>query len=177
MRRLFLGLIVLLVSTLPCLVQAKDLRNRLGAGMDTQMGLMGSGSKSPVLPANLSVKYTLPASDKTINIQFELLLGIDLPENDSASVVGGGRFLYTVVAEDNCNVFLGVGTAYLRSPDLPNASGLFRIQPLSGVEFFFYGLENLGFTTSVGINVDLGNPLGVSVVGATFGAVGVHYYF
>ncbi len=109
--------------------QAKDLRNRIGAGMDTQMSLRGDGN---FMPTNLSLKYTFPASDKTINIQTELLLGMSVKENAGAYVSAGGRFLYTVVAEDNCNVYVGTGLSYFRAPDLPGA--YVRLQPLAGVE-------------------------------------------
>ncbi len=174
MQRFISGMVILAMLLVVSPAWAKDLRERVGAGIESQMSLRVAGEPSP---ANLSVKYTLPAADKTINIQLELLLGLGVVENDEASVTGGARFLYTVVAEDNCNVFLGVGAAYLRGADLPSTFGYVRLQPLAGVEFFFYGLENLGFTTSVGLNVDMGDPLAVSLTGAGFGALGIHYYF
>lgn len=154
--------------------QAKDLRKKVGVGFDSQLSL---GSDGVAGPTSLSVKYTLPASDKTVNIQLEALLGLSVVENRAANLVGGGRFLYTVIAEDNCNVFVGVGGAYIQGDDVDTVDGAIRIQPLGGVEFFLFGLENLGFTASLGLNVDLGNPVSISTTAATVGNLGVHYYF
>lgn len=173
MRLARLGLLFLLMCCLVPAAQAKDLRKRFGAGIDTQLSLLPTGQAGP---ASLSFKYTLPASDKTINMQIEALLGLGIVENEAAYVVGGGRFLYTVIAEDNCNVFLGVGGAYLRG-DAFDSTGTVRVQPLAGIEFFLFGLENLGFTASVGANVDIGNPLAVSTTASTVGNLGIHYYF
>ncbi len=174
MRFVRYSLFLLSLCFLVPIAPAKDLRKKVGVGIDSQLSLASSGQPGP---ASLSFKYTLPAADKTINTQLQLLLGLGIVEQKTATVVAGGRVLYTVVAEDNCNVFVGVGGAYLRGDSVTSTTGIVRVQPLGGVEFFLFGLENLGFTASLGLNVDLGSPISFSTTGASFGNLGIHYYF
>jgi len=166
----FIAAFVLSAGTL----QAKDLRNRFGLGLDNQLTLSGMAASSP---ASFSVKYTLPSQDKTINTQVEILAGLSLIENQPASVTLGGRFLYTAIAEDNANVFVGLGGAWLQGSNLEYSSPVLRIQPISGVEFFLFGLENLGFTTAIGLNIDLFSPVSIGTTGSTTANLGIHYYF
>ncbi len=51
-----------------------------------------------------------------------------------------------------------------------------RLQPALGAEFFLYGLENLGFSTEWGLNLDLAKTTRVDTISGG-PAVAVHYYF
>lgn len=153
---------------LPGSAEAKDLRNRFGIGFDSQLG---------EIPA-ASVKYTFPASDKAINIAVEALAGLKMPATGDTGVLAGGRFLYTVLAEDQMNLFVGLGGFYVGSNTLDGQFQGFRGQTLLGAEFFLYGLDNLGLTLQVGVNVDLGDEVpGVSTTASSLGGLGLHYYF
>jgi len=84
-------------------------------------------------------------------------------------VLAMGRLLYGLVAEDNMNLFFGAGAGAFSADSLVTT----RVQPVLGADFFPFGLENLGFTTECGVNIDIGDEAGA---GATVGA-GLHYWF
>ena len=51
-----------------------------------------------------------------------------------------------------------------------------RVQPAVGAQFFFFGLENLGFSVEWGVNADFGEGYRVATFG-TGPAAAVHYWF
>lgn len=152
----------------PSSAQAKDLRNRFGVGFDTQIEGVPT----------LSLKYTFPASDKAVNMGVQLLGGAKIPAEGSQAIAAGGRFLYTVVAEDQMNLFLGAGALYLKTDTADLSFEGVRAQALLGAEVFLYGLDNLGLTFQAGVNVDLGGATpGVSTTASSLAGMGLHYYF
>lgn len=160
-----------LLSLFPLSAEAKDVRTKWAVGVEQSFGLVSSALGNP---PTLSVKYTLPAAQKQVNMQLQAFVGFQhgagtgLDEN--LSLQSGLRFLYPVVAEDNCNVLVGVtaGLGYYQTPfgqllD-PRGGAIF------GVEFFPFGLENLGVMTAVSAQagpVDQGTAAHLSM----------HYYF
>lgn len=161
------ALAALLVLPSPAL--AKDLNGKLGVGFNQSLGYASSaGSVS-----SLSLRYGLPTGKPTVNVQIELDGGVDV-SSAGTRFLGGGRFLYGVVAEDNMNLYLGAGVGYLY--DGPDATSFVRVQPALEAQFFPFGLENLGFTAGIGLSVDLGSELGLTTVGGAPN-VGMHYYF
>lgn len=150
---------------------AKDVRTKWALGVEQSFGLVSEGLENPPV---LSVKYTLPAAQKQVNMQLQGFVGFHHGAgtglDDALSIQGGLRFLYPVVAEDNCNVLLGVtaGVGYYQTSfgqllD-PRGGAIF------GVEFFPFGLENLGLFTAVSAQagpVDQGTAAHLSM----------HYYF
>lgn len=156
-------LFVLLLSVWSPAAEAKDLRNRVGVGVNTTLG--GAGA-----PPAVSVRYGLPAPKPVLNIQLEGVAGFSA-QNGVSSTVAGGRLLYGVVAEDNLNVSVGAGAAYVSAA----GQGVVRVQPAAQVDFFLFGLENLGFFGGVGLNLDVGSTGGAGTAGAALG--GLHYWF
>ncbi len=162
------ALAILLTATVPA--EAKDLRGRFAFGFNNQL--------SPVTGA--SIKYTFPAKQETVNIQLQGIAGVALFNTRAINdqFFAGFRMLFTFIAEDNLNVYAGGGAGYAGFDD---GSRAIRAQPVVGVEFFFFGIENLGFSTEFGVNIDLGiaprTGLDVSTASGSFAAVGVHYYF
>ncbi|MDP2307859.1 MAG: hypothetical protein Q8P18_17670 [Pseudomonadota bacterium] len=153
-------LLALLLVSAPA--DAKDLRSRFGLGFHEQFGSVSA----------ISVRYGLPTGKPTSNVQIEVDAGVDLAALTEPKLFAGGRLLYSVVAEDNMNLYLGAGAGYL----VDGLEGIVRVQPVVGAEFFFFGLENLGFSVEWGANVDLGAAWAVKTVG-TSPAVAAHYYF
>jgi hypothetical protein len=51
-----------------------------------------------------------------------------------------------------------------------------RLEPGVSMEFFLFGLENLGFSAEWGLAIDVGSPSSLSSFAGLPG-VGVHYYF
>lgn len=150
---------------------AKDLRKRFALGFNNQF--------SPV--AAISAKFTLPAARPTTNVQIQVLGGVALFRARAANndqFFAGARMLFTFLAEDNLNLYAGGGAGYAGFSDGARA---IRVHPVVGVEFFFFGLENLGFSGELGVNVDIGTSpvtsVDLSTAAGSFGAVGVHYYF
>lgn len=141
--------------------QAKDLRQRVALGFDTQLAGMPT----------LSARYGLPMPEPAINVQVELDVGFDLSANQADRFFGGGRLLYGIVAEDNLNLYGTAGAGLLTG----SAATTVRLQPGMAVDFFAFGLENLGFTASWGLNMDVGDAAGVSTTGAV--GAGMHYWF
>ena len=153
-------LLALLLVSAPA--DAKDLRSRVGIGFHEQFGSVTA----------LSVRAGLPTGKPTSIIQFEADVGADLSAVTEPKFFAGGRLLFTVVAEDNMNLYLGAGGGYI----VDGPDGVVRLQPVAGAEFFFFGLENLGFSVEWGVNVDLGAAWAVKTVGSS-PAVAAHYYF
>lgn len=150
---------MLLALLLVAPAHAKDLNGRLGVGASQQLGDVSA----------FSVRYGLPLGKPTINVLMEADLGVGAGATPTVFV--GGRLLFGVVAEDNMNLNLAAGAAYA----IAGGDRFVRVQPALGAEFFFFGLENLGFDAEIGVNVDAGDSTGVSVDGAPM--VGFHYYF
>ncbi len=169
-RHRIIGLIVAASLLAVAPASAKDLRGRFALGFNNQFGPLTSAS----------LKFTLPARQPTVNVQLQLVAGMALFKARSYDdeYFGGLRMLFTFIAEDNLNVYAGGGAGYAGFSDATNAV---RVQPVMGVEFFLFGLENLGFSGEFGVNVDIGvgatSGLDVSSTAGSFGAVGVHYYF
>ena len=154
-------LLALLVTTLPT-VEAKDLRSRFGLGFHQQIG-------APLPISALSVRYGLPTGKPTSNIQLEADVGVAATASAPVDLYAGGRVLYSFVAEDNMNFYLAAGAGYA----MQAGSGLVRVQPAIGAEFFLFGLENLGLSLEWGVSADLGEAWTVS----TAPNAAVHYYF
>lgn len=121
---------------------AVDLANRLGVGYTDQM--------SESLPS-ITARYYPNA-----NTGLSLALGVDTKENDSK--FGLMAKLYRIVfTEDNLNFYVGGGAGLLSverfdGTQFQSRSG-FELLAFLGVEFFFSGLENLGFTFETGVGV------------------------
>jgi hypothetical protein len=160
-RRVVVMGAVLAAAGTPATAGAKDLRGRFGAGFHAGLGSV---------PA-ISVRYALPTGDPKVSIVVEADGGASIG-GATTDVLAGGRVLYGLVAEDNMNLYAGVGGFFVVQGGGPAA----RIQPALGAHFFLFGLENLGLSAEWGVNVDFGVPAALATVGGA-PAVAVHYYF
>jgi len=162
-----LPLLSLVILSLPSAAHAKDLRKRFGLGFESLVG--GSPSVSTTA---LSARFGLPTGNAAVNVQIEGDIGFSSYEYAPEGLFYGGRLLYSVVAEDNLNLYLAGGAGVLSVGGV-NAV---RIQPGMTVDFFLFGLENLGFSTGWAVNLDFGQ--GTSGVGSAAAAfAGAHYWF
>lgn len=150
---------------------AKDLRQRVGLGYQGQ----------PTGTGTLSLRYGLPAQSPAVNVQIGVVAGFSVLNGAADQLYLGGRGLYSFVAEDNMNLYGGLGAGLLVSGELVGA----RVQPVVGAEFFLFGLENLGFSTEFGVNLDYLSGAEDSGTTSQFTLhtvsgvpmLGVHYYF
>ncbi|MFM2244680.1 MAG: hypothetical protein RL071_754 [Pseudomonadota bacterium] len=153
--------LVATAALLPARADAKDLRKRFGLGFNSYLDES----------AGLAARYVVPSGDEALNIVVEGNVGfstISLSERFAA----GGRLLTSVVAEDNMNFYVGGGLGYVSG----DAGDALRIQPLASVDFFMFGLENLGFTSSFGVNIDVGGGRG-GLSTASQASAGLTYWF
>lgn len=123
---------------------AKDLASRLGLGFSNQLAEDMPSFTARFYPNSL--------------LGFSLALGVDTQKDNSR--FGALLKIYRIVfTEDNLNFYLGAGAAlssYEESTGVgtvANRSG-FELLGIIGVEFFFTGLENLGFTFETGVAVN-----------------------
>lgn len=151
----------LLVATAP-LAEANDLRGRLGLGFHAGLGTVSA----------ISARYALPTKSPAVNIQLEANGGVAAGTSVDTELVAGGRLIYGVVAEDNLSLYAAGGAHYVAN----GPTDIVRVQPAVGAEFFFFGLENLGFGVEWGVNLDFGESTGIRTVSGG-PAVTVHYWF
>jgi len=142
---------------------AKDLTNRLGIGYKNQF--------STDLPG-IALQY-YPGTD----LGLSATLGVDTEKNNSkfGFMV---KLLRIIFQEDNLNFYMGAGAGIL-SQELNNTneSG-FELMGFGGAEFFFAGLENLGFSFEAGTAI---TSISSGVRFRTFGdhplRAGITFYF
>jgi len=154
-----------LVVTAPGEASAKDLRKRIGIGFNNNFSTLTS----------VSVKVGMPTNRETINLQVQALVGFSIFAKSDDLFFAGGRVLLPILAEDNLNLYGAVGGGYVRSHDASNGA---RVQAVLGVEFFLFGIENLGLSAEFGVNLDIiGGAVDIETTSGTAASVGVHYYF
>ena len=149
----------LLLLTLPA--AAKDLRGRYAVGFNNQFGHISA----------ISGRYAFPTKSPVVNIQVEGSFGLATSPLEDGQVFTGGRVLYGTIAEDNMNVFVAGGVGAM----MTSGESTVRLQPAMGVDFFLFGLENLGLTLEWGLNLDLADGASASTTAAM--AAGAHYWF
>ena len=159
---------VAVLCTLATEAAAKDNSvHTLGFGYSTQFGGPGLGS-------NLSFKAALRPT-----LELQGLFGFSVQDAGGGQggptnlyVSTGAKLLFILVPHDNLNFYVtaGAGVSF-GTPGFGTVSYFFG----PGVEFFFSGLENLGFFGEFGLGgTHRGQPF-LSTSGAAF--LGVHYYF
>ena len=142
---------------------AKDLDGRLGVGVNQ---ILGQNS-------NISVRFAVPMPKEVMEVQAEVYLGIDTdPNTPYAASIFGLRGVYGIIVEDNMNILGGGAIAYLNSDGSPT----FRIQPSIEAQFFLMGLDNLSFSSTIGMEIDFGKGSGQFQLGGNL--IGsMHYWF
>lgn len=129
---------VIAITLLSAKASAVDLANRLGVGYTNQM--------SADLPS-ITARYYPNASTGV-----SLALGINTEENDSR--FGVLAKLYRIIfTEENLNFYVGGGAGLLSLEVGGQSRSGFEVLTYLGVEYFFSGLENLGFSFEVGVGV------------------------
>lgn len=143
--------------------EAKDLTSRLGAGFSNQF--------SEGLPS-LAVKYYPDP-----NLGIGAALGVDTQENNSK--FGFMAKLYRILfSESNMNFYMGAG-AGLVSVEVNNDSDSgFEVAGYFGGEFFFTGLESLGFSFEAGVGVtSINSEVRFRTIGDDPFRAGMTFYF
>lgn len=139
MRRLAAFLCILSLPLFaPLTVSAKEMVNRLGIGVknDTSINI-----------PSLSVTY-FPTPEFALTGG----LGIDT-EKDASRFSFNGGVRRIVFKEDNMNFFMGGELGLINREVVGDKQSGFYLSGLFGGEFFFAGLENLGFSFQGGVGI------------------------
>ncbi len=118
---------------------AKDMTNRLGAGYKNQF--------VNDIPS-VAVQY-YPSAD----IGFSAALGVDTQQNLSKFGFMG-KVMRIIFTEENMNFYMGAGGGLLSSQTSASSTDSgFELNGFVGGEFFFHGLDSLGFTFEAGVGI------------------------
>lgn len=140
-RSLFFALSVfisLCIFTVSSQVFAKDLTHRLGAGF--------KNNTSENIPSLAVVYYA------SKDYAFTGGLGADTKKNNSTMQANAGvrKMIYF---ENNLNFYMGAQLGFLSVETAGTRDSGVDMMATFGTEFFFGGLENLGFTLEAGVGV------------------------
>lgn len=160
---LFAATLAVLLNFVAVTAEAKDMSSRLGIGYRNQF--------VTDLPG-MAVQY-YPNSDVAI----AGVIGIDT-QKDFSRFGLMARIHRIVFHEDNLHFYMGAGAGTISVEVAGQNESGFDLQGFAGCEFFFSGLENLGFTFETGISVV---SLSSNVRFRTFGdspvRAGITFYF
>ncbi len=163
MRKSILFAVTILLTLFSISASAKDLTHRFGIGL--------KNNTSEYLPSVAGVYFQ--SADLAITGGF----GIDTKKDYAKSQihVGVRKMIY---AENNLNFYSGaqVGFSSFENPFVDKQSGL-ELLGVFGVEFFFQGLENLGFTFEAGFGVASANETRLRTVADDPTRAGIIFYF
>lgn len=143
--------------------QAKDLGHRLGIGYKNQF--------ASDLPGIAIVYY--PGAE----LGLSAIIGVDTQEENSR--FGLMAKLHRVIFEENnLNFYMGAGAGLVSvETGGKNESG-FELLGFGGAEFFFTGLENLGFSFETGVGVtSLSSNVRFRTIGDSPFRAGITFYF
>lgn len=150
-------------------VQAKDLTNRLGVGYANQF--------SEDMPS-LAVRYY-----PNPQLGLTAALGVDTGDDGTAAPSKFGfmvRIFKIIFIEDNMNFYMGTGAGLLSREDLSTKetdSG-FELTGFAGGEFFFPGLDSLGFSFETGVGVtSISSDVRFRTIGDHPLRAGITFYF
>lgn len=143
--------------------QAKDLSNRLGIGYKNQF--------SDDLPG-LAVQY-YPGAD----LGLAAVLGLDTATDNSK--FGFMLKLHRIIfQEDNLNFYMGAGAGLVSIEQNGENNSGFELMGFVGAEFFFAGLENLGFSFEAGPAItSVSSEVRARTIGHSPLQAGMTFYF
>ena len=166
MRRIMVLCIVLVILLLSIShVSAKNLTSQAALGFNTQVSQNNVDS--------ISFKYW-PTSRIAFQASFGLVMSDPQDEFDL-----GFKLIYKVKDEQNMYAYTGGGIGISNvDPDPGDSDTTLGLSAFVGIEYFFSGLPNLGFSTELGLKViesDAYDAFGIDA--DTFLTAGLHYYF
>lgn len=159
--RLVLSMFLLAAS--PALF-AKDLSQRLGVGYSNQWGISNS------MPS-ISARYY-----PNQQYGFQASVGVDTETSENRFGVGA-KFIKIVFREDNMNFYVAAGGGIVSQQVVTTDTG-FDAAATFGGEFFFPGLESLGFSFEAGFGVtSISSNVRFRTMGDSPLTAGIFFYF
>ena len=161
LRTYILGLFFIVAAALNA--QAKDLTYRLGAGF--------KNNSSEDIPSMALVYF----ADK--EYAYTGSFGFDSKQGNSTMQISGG-LRKIIFYENNLNCYIGgqLGLVNVETPVSGTKSGV-DVLAVGGVEFFFNGLENLGFSLETGLGLSTVNSTRVRTLADDPIRAGIVFYF
>lgn len=150
------------VLAITSLSEAKELTNRLGVGVKQNVSLG--------LPELAAVYYTY--SDLAVAGG----LGIDT-EKDQSRFSFNAAVRRIVFKEDNMNFYMGGSVGIVNFEVAGEKESGFELNALFGAEFFFTGLDSLGFTFEGGVGVISADDVRFRTIANGPFSAGIIFYF
>lgn len=144
---------------------AKDLKGNLGLGFNSQLSPGGVDA--------ISAKYWI---NNELCVQG--LLGFKYTDEADEMDIGG-KVHFKIKDEENLHVdvMAGLGFAYV-NPEMGSSDTATWLSGGMGIEYFFSGLPNLGFSAEIGLSImDYDDSTSFGTTADTFVGAGIHYYF
>lgn len=144
---------------------AKDLKGNLGVGFNSQF--------SPQDVDAISGKYWI-----NNELAVQGILGFNYSDTvDELDL--GGKVYFKIQDEENLHVDVIAGLGLTRvDPDKGSTETGTWVNVGIGIEYFFNGLPNLGFSTEVGLTLtDYDDDTSFGTTADSFVGAGIHYYF
>ena len=163
----FLFILVSFLISTSAFANTKELKSRLGVGYSNQIQT-GDATGIP----SLTTKY-YPDND----LAFSGAVGIKTGDQNSA--FGLLLKIYkTIFPEDNMLFYMGAGAGLVSQKVAGANNSGFQLMGIVGGEFFFAGLDSLGFTFEAGIAVvSLSNSVSFVTIGQAPVTAGIIFYF
>lgn len=160
--------LILVLSVFASPVLSKDLKGHLGIGFNSQF--------SPENLDALSGKYWI---NNELAVQGLFGFNFSDASGESDDLEIGGKVYFKIKDEENLHVDIIAGVGFIRSdPDKGNTKDGTWVNAGVGLEYFFSGLPNLGFSTEVGVTfTDYDHDTSFGSTADTFVGAGIHYYF
>lgn len=160
-KSLFLAILIG-IFTISSQVFAKDLTHRLGVGF--------KNNTSESIPSLAAVYYA------SKDYAFTGGLGADTKKNNSMMQVNAGvrKMIYF---ENNLNFYMGAQLGFLSVESAGTRDNGMDMLAVFGTEFFFTGLENLGFTLEAGVGVSSARDTRFRTVADDPLRAGILFYF
>lgn len=160
-----LGALALGILLVTGTAQAKDLSRRLGVGYSDQFGTDES------LPS-VALRYYPNGSYGLMGA-----LGVDTEKNASRFGIMG-KVIKIIFREDNLNFYTAASAGLISEEENSNTDSGFDIAGVVGTEFFFAGLENVGFSFEAGVGVtSISSEVRFRTIGDHPLNAGIMFYF
>jgi hypothetical protein len=143
--------------------QAKDLTHRLGVGF--------KNNTSMSVPSIAAVYYS------SKDMAWTASAGFDTQKNNSSMQVSAG-VRQMIYFENNLNFYAGAQAGIINYETLATGKSTgFELLAVGGAEFFFTGLENLGFTVEAGVGLSTAHETRLRSTADDPLRAGVIFYF
>ncbi len=189
MKRIAL-VIVLVICLFSVEAQARDMGGKFGLGFTSQLVGFNTGRTNLVTTPGTNTAVDPNATNRALStglqaisfrfgltevLSIQSMAGLVVGEDETWGVGGGVKAWYTLISEENINFYINAGGKIAAITGGDNLD-ILSVLGGPGVEFFFPGLESIGFFTEFGLEFFVYPKV---LLSSTAGNVyfGMHYHF